>query len=1308
MVPNTRLDQFAAPRWPRAPIVTLTHSRARLPSTRLSLSLTGALSVAILAFGCGGGGGGGGVDFTSGGSGSQPANGANDFVLQTAFIARPIIDSNGVLTDLVNPASLYEVDPVTGLAAPGFPQPLVPGTDLNTLAPINFAQVLDPITPQVPLVARNAAVILEFSFAVDASSLLLDNSDPAALGKLTAASPLQVRLNDGSLVDARAAVDGRRIALFARDATQAGWEPSPLVFDTLGNAVEDPSGFMRIVMGDGVGTGPLLSLQGDTLVPRLPDRLGTLSVPFPFNPGNSQLDPLAQQTESGTISFNGFLPDLKAPRIIRPVVLSGTVDINGVDFIGLSIRGTALAIPANTVANGGDGEWADSLLVISGAGGEVTQYVVSSNTAFGLAPAKPVFHLKAGSAIDSSVIAGSAYTITRTEFYEPIPPPLPNNPVALANITVDPALHPRDPLDPQDLINHDLRYFVRMYDEFGVERTDVWNPAENLFGPVKGKFGPVPARTTPRVQFSEPMEPSSFRPFETFYVTDQSLPKSDPALEQQRLGRSVASTDLRTLSFEPFLEDQFDASGSKYVGFGGTPASLKLVLRSVPEPDELAALVAGASSQQKAQFFDLDTQGVLGLTDLGGRGLGLPPALLDQGNPNFFLLQPASPGRGAYPPAVDFSVAFQTLPSTDPDFGVIVHRFMGQASSSNFTYPTGSTHDQVTTGVEYHDWLPQDDDHDGTIDRRFIYGPILLDVGLNLPGRLTGAPANTIEHLIDDFNNPKPAPFSSNTGEDVLPTIGFGVKLPLNSPYGCRFQQLFRQGDASPAFSDYNGVVLDLVGMAWAPLGNTVTNETIENMTILVGLSAVNNTKGPNTNQSLGIPSNENSGMQEQFDCNLLDWQSEQYCGFTTMKVPAELQPYAPFEPKVTEVVRAGTTYSISKAQLFKPANALNKPLNQTNMYLNYPTFNTGVDPTFGKTDVRSFPYDSRFPMIVEAHIEPAANTFPSNSNTYRFSPGILSSVLPRFRVWSQGQHPLANCIPNYNSLGCPAVQSVPPCSYRAGEGGPLLKPGSFNLPIKPPFPKNNNMPTLFPSSYILPPREGFNNNKQPLPDATVGACAGPPSPAAPMGDPTQVVPTCNTNPDMNWYYANGMQAFPLPDLVNFPGPTGFPGSPFYGYGPGGPPFPMYLPGFPIGLDGSVNEPSYNCNPGKSGDNSRYYMMWKYRKRVSRIESPTIEAQPGQAGLVYHHPIIDPPLDSVNAAAGLRVEFRSSTQLDFSLPALSSTYLLPTDPTFSDELSGSNFDRVFVKFRATFAVASGLLQPPSLDTVVIPYERLNP
>jgi hypothetical protein len=319
--------------------------------------------------------------------------------------------------------------------------------------------------------------------------------------------------------------------------------------------------------------------------------------------------------------------------------------------------------------------------------------------------------------------------------------------------------------------------------------------------------------------------------------------------------------------------------------------------------------------------------------------------------------------------------------------------------------------------------------------------------------------------------------------------------------------------------------------------------------------------------------------------------------------------------------------------------------------------------------------------MLVEYRIEPAPqNSFPSNSNAYAFSPAILSSSLPRFRVWSQGQHPSANCVPNIVS-GCLAGQPSP-CPFYAGEGGPLLEPGTFNIEIPPAG--GNQMPAIKVTPYILPPKIGCSPN-QPEPDRSQGNCT------------TGVLPTCNSLPEINYYFANGMLAYPLPNKANWPGPTGLPPTTYEGYGL-------------IGLNGAIppNEPAYACNPDVFGDSSRYYMMWKYRKRVSIIESPTVKADAPSGFVQYFRPVIDPPLDQVAAAAGLKLEFRAGVQLDFALPVLESGYVDPTAADFADVLSGFNQDRQYVKFRATFATASTLSQPPTVDTVVIPYMRVSP
>ena len=189
-------------------------------------------------------------------------------------------------------------------------------------------------------------------------------------------------------------------------------------------------------------------------------------------------------------------------------------------------------------------------------------------------------------------------------------------------------------------------------------------------------------------------------------------------------------------------------------------------------------------------------------------------------------------------------------------------------------------------------------------------------------------------------------------------------------------------------------------------------------------------------------------------------------------------------------------------------------------------------------------------------------------------------------------------------------------------------------------------------------------------------------------------MPTCNTNPDANWYYANGMLAYPLPNTTEFPGPMGTPPTTWKGYGPFGTnngPFALAI------------EPGYTCNPASYGDNARYWFLWKYRKRVSIIESPTITVPVPK--VEYHVPIIDPPLAGVDPAAGLQVEFKAGTLLDFSVPVLDSGYVAQDDPDFVDKVTGLTSDnlRVNVKFRATFGVANGQTQPPSIDTIVIPY-----
>jgi hypothetical protein len=230
-----------------------------------------------------------------------------------------------------------------------------------------------------------------------------------------------------------------------------------------------------------------------------------------------------------------------------------------------------------------------------------------------------VFRLAPGQFLAPDIGVGDAYTVSRTEYFEPIPPPFPSDPADLAAITVDPVNVPRDPNDPQDQFNSDLRYFVRMFDEFDVEQLDRWNPSTST-------FLSVPPRVSLRLQFSEGMDVSSFNPYETFYVTEGTLPVTDTAFRDMRIGRTTSSMNGSIIEFEPFLEDQVDPSNSRFIGFGGTPSQLRLVVRTIPAASTIEEIKQSATPAVLSQLKDLDTLGVSGCIDLGGRSLGLRAA----------------------------------------------------------------------------------------------------------------------------------------------------------------------------------------------------------------------------------------------------------------------------------------------------------------------------------------------------------------------------------------------------------------------------------------------------------------------------------------------------------------------------------------------------------------------------------------------------------------------------------------------------------------------------------------------------------
>ncbi|MFT7464436.1 MAG: hypothetical protein ACI9EF_002792 [Pseudohongiellaceae bacterium] len=116
--------------------------------------------LALLLAACGGAGGTG--SSSASGAPASPSGSAtptSDFSLVSAPIARLILGADGLpdpVTPLVNPASVVSFHPQSGAMLPGFPAPFGQGHDLHELAPIDFAQLNDPLTPSIPLVPATA------------------------------------------------------------------------------------------------------------------------------------------------------------------------------------------------------------------------------------------------------------------------------------------------------------------------------------------------------------------------------------------------------------------------------------------------------------------------------------------------------------------------------------------------------------------------------------------------------------------------------------------------------------------------------------------------------------------------------------------------------------------------------------------------------------------------------------------------------------------------------------------------------------------------------------------------------------------------------------------------------------------------------------------------------------------------------------------------------------------------------------------------------------------------------------------------
>lgn len=913
--------------------------------------------------------------------------GSASLTLKEIYFGRGLATASGNTLDVKNPFSLVKTDPVSNLPIPGTLQPLFPGIDLNQLYPFNLSSFYAP-----PILPRNAVLVMRFNKPVSTKSLNLVSGN-----LMTGDSPLQVVVN-GAPTIFQVFASGNDLILNPAFEDQVGFAASPLLVDASGNPIASTTGAALISIASGVNG---LRAADNTLYKPRGDLLGSPDSggdAIGFNPGNQVLDFFKQSTVGGGgKSYTGFLPDESPPRIVREQKEVGTYTPNFADPLAgdqqSPLQFTIVLNKAlNTSQNGGKGEYAGGVVRLRPSGPNREQHVIQSHSVVPISGglfrnvftlASPIdVPLKAPSGSDP----GEEYEVVRAEFYEPDP----ENPL-------DPDLF--DPNDPDLTKNSNLINFLEVRDRDGVQQDAT---------------SPIDPKSTITVRFSEPMLFESFRPYESFYVTDDP-PTTNFGLNY--VGRVVSGDGGKAVTYQPYREIQFgrDAGTVEQLGFSPDASALRFHILSVPSSPILVSLLGDAG------FANFVREGHRGITDLGGQPLAFPLTSVS-----------------AAEPIVDYSVSFATFAdATIPKTGAVVHRFLGQPQ-------TGSTA-TGDTGVTYRDIPTSLCGPEGN-----IYGPHIADLNLFTNGFLSGAPVAFFQKVHDEFNPPPTGQFTA------FPT---GASTPIGGQAvlgGSKLQSVYRAVDASPDYESLAGTTLDLYQVAYAPLNGAVSNTILPDVTIHAGHTAV----VPDTKQSGGIPQFATSGLSDdspeyKFGGHYTTlgnpnttYVKGSYNGILLSTSEAQLRQlcYGDPAPGTTDDFYTGLPLPLDSKNLFKPAGSptrafhplpvagFNHPFPYNNGDLDTLTFASGV--TWG-----TFPKNRNQSLVIEYRVRVKDNQNPpSIQNQFTFAVGILSSALPRFRIYTIGVGCLACCEAGDCGNTC-AVTQAPPLTGLPGFGGNPLNP---------------------------------------------------------------------------------------------------------------------------------------------------------------------------------------------------------------------------------------------------------------------------
>lgn len=857
----------------------------------------------------------------SGGGGG----GKGSFTLSEIQFGRGILSVDGLSMQVVSPLSTLDTNPISGVAIDGTLQKLYQQVDLNERLAFGLGAFFTP-----PIVPRNSVLELVFSKPIDIDSLELD-----ADRRLTADSPIQVAVN-AQVFFPQVFVAGPRVILNPIVGDDVGFPPSPVVLNSVGKGVASTTGAATITL-DPVGSHVLKAQGGGTLKPRS-DLLGSTASggsPIGFNPGNSVLDFIDQSNQGPVdLTFNGFLPDVKAPRLVREYRFDGTFSYANGDTIGVNSITLRTTVGFSNLAKNGKGEWAEGILRLrpQGPNKETVVVLASQTTNLGGGLFQTTFQLATG--IKVPLADGQKYELARAEYYEPDP-----------GKPLDPTVF--DPANPLILENEVINNFIELKDVNGntVELTDG-----------------MPSTGTVTVRFSEPMELTSFLPYETFYVTDDPAP-TNPGINN--IGRVISSEGGRAMTFAPDRAIQFGPQAGTFerVGFGADPRALLLHLQIVPPPDVLIGLLG------EAGYKDLLKDGQRGLTDLAGRSVAVEPTSLT-----------------AQAPIVNIAIPVETLGDvTLDDLGAVVLRFRG-APITAFA-PDGSA------GVTYRDVPESICGPNGN-----VFGPHIPDINLFSNGFFSGAPVAFFQKIHDDFNPPIDGQFSAFAFGSSTPIGGFSVIG------GARFQHVYRAQDCSPDSDGLSGTFLDLRQVNYAPAGGNVVNTTIPDFQVHGGHTRYI----PITAQGSGIPQGPETGLGFLMG-GTFNTVGNPNSGVLAGNYNAtNVDTGVPFERELlygTEVgpdSYVGGPFVIDNSNLFTPAGTSRAyhpiphvPFENTLPYDNGALENQTPPNGTGTSGTHS--------LLLEYRVRGATAGTIATGNSFTFAVGILTSARPRFRVYTVG-----------------------------------------------------------------------------------------------------------------------------------------------------------------------------------------------------------------------------------------------------------------------------------------------------------------